>query len=63
ARHHGLPECVIYQGPWSLICHDFEREISPICKAESMAIAPHGVLGQGKFKTKVEIEQLAASNE
>ncbi|KAJ3169795.1 hypothetical protein HDU88_000433 [Geranomyces variabilis] len=63
ARHHGLPEFVIYQGLWSLICRDFEREIIPMCKAEGMAIAPYGVLGQGKFKTKAEIERRAASNE
>ena len=36
----------IYQGDWSVLRRDLEREILPMCRAEGMAIAPWGVLGQ-----------------
>ncbi|PWN46985.1 Aldo/keto reductase [Violaceomyces palustris] len=57
AKQHGLAEFVIYQGNWSLLLRDFEREIIPMCRDQQMCIAPYGVLGQGKFKTKAEVEQ------
>ncbi|TBU29642.1 norsolorinic acid reductase [Dichomitus squalens] len=56
AREHGMAQFVVYQGAWSLANRDIEREIVPMCRAEGMAIAPWGVLGQGKFKTEAEIK-------
>jgi aryl-alcohol dehydrogenase-like predicted oxidoreductase len=44
----------VYQGKWSILERDFEREIIPMAKAEGMALAPWGALGGGKFKTEEE---------
>ena len=50
ARRHGMRPFSVYQGTWSAADRDLEREIVPMCKCESMAIAPWGVLGGGYFK-------------
>lgn len=60
ARAHGMAQFVVYQGLWSLTTRDLEREVLPMCRAEGMAIAPWGVLGQGKFKTEAEIKNRSA---
>lgn len=52
ARDHGLRPFVVYQGMWNAALRDFERDIIPMAKAEGMALAPYGVLGQGRFQTK-----------
>ncbi|PWN89751.1 Aldo/keto reductase [Acaromyces ingoldii] len=61
ARNHGLASFVAYQGEWSLLRRDLEREIIPMCRSEGMALMPYGVLGQGKFKTKQEIKERQAA--
>lgn len=61
ARNHGLASFVAYQGEWSLLRRDLEREIIPMCRSEGMALMPYGVLGQGKFKTKQEIKERQAT--
>ncbi|WWC92523.1 uncharacterized protein L201_007482 [Kwoniella dendrophila CBS 6074] len=58
ARQHGLAQFVVYQGAWSVSYRDMERDIIPMCRANGMAIAPYAVLGQGKFKTPEQFEQL-----
>lgn len=52
ARDHGLRQFSVYQGMWNAAMRDFERDIIPMCRAEGMALAPYGVLGQGRFQTK-----------
>lgn len=52
ARDHGLRPFSVYQGMWSAVMRDFEREIIPMTKDEGMALAPYGVLNQGRFQTK-----------
>ncbi|TXT08606.1 hypothetical protein VHUM_02734 [Vanrija humicola] len=59
ARAHGLAQFVIYQGLWSLIERDLERDIIPMARAYGMAVAPWGVLGRGKFKTPDELKARA----
>ncbi|RPD64454.1 Aldo/keto reductase [Lentinus tigrinus ALCF2SS1-6] len=56
ARAHGMAQFVVYQGQWALTMRDLEREILPMCRAEGMAVAPWGVLGQGFYKTEAEIK-------
>ncbi|KAI0741966.1 norsolorinic acid reductase [Daedaleopsis nitida] len=60
ARAHGMAQFVVYQGLWSLTARDLEREILPMCRAEGMAVAPWGVLGQGKYKTEAEVKARGA---
>ncbi|KAK7460370.1 hypothetical protein VKT23_009093 [Stygiomarasmius scandens] len=57
ANFHALTPFVIYQGLWNVMTRDMERDIIPMCIDEGMAIAPWGSVGQGRFKTKAEIEE------
>lgn len=57
ARCHGLRQFSVYQGRWSAATRDFEREIIHMCRAEGMALAPWGVLGEGKFKTEAQRQE------
>ena len=54
ARFTGKTPFVIYQGAWNILQRDFEREILPMAINEGMALAPWGVLGQGKLRTDEE---------
>ena len=58
ARDHNLAQFVVYQGEWSLINRDMERDIIPMCRDEKMGIAPWGALGGGKLKTEAQIQEL-----
>lgn len=63
ARDHALAQFVVYQGRWSIVDRDFERDIIPMCRDEKMGIAPWGALGGGLLKTEAQIKQMEASNE
>ncbi|TCD65718.1 hypothetical protein EIP91_002294 [Steccherinum ochraceum] len=54
ARANGKTPFVIYQGLWSILRRDFERDIIPMALSEGMALAPWGVLGQGRIRTDAE---------
>lgn len=47
ARQHGLRPFSVYQGRYSALIRDLERDIIPMCRDEGMAIHPWGVLGSG----------------
>eukprot|EP01111_Echinosteliopsis_oligospora_P006044 TRINITY_DN2001_c0_g1_i1.p1 TRINITY_DN2001_c0_g1~~TRINITY_DN2001_c0_g1_i1.p1 ORF type:complete len:381 (+),score=125.71 TRINITY_DN2001_c0_g1_i1:45-1187(+) len=55
ARMNGMSQFVVYQGTWSVVERDIERDIIPMCKDEGMAMLIWGALGAGKFKTQEEI--------
>jgi len=57
ARAHGLSQFVVYQGEWSCMKRDFERDILPMCHAEGMGIAPWGVIAGGRFMTAAQLEK------
>ncbi|KAH8101113.1 Aldo/keto reductase [Cristinia sonorae] len=63
ARYHGKTPFVIYQGLWSILRRDFEREIIPMALSEGMALAPWGVLGQGRIRTDEEEARRRESGE
>ncbi|GAA5820399.1 hypothetical protein JCM11251_005610 [Rhodosporidiobolus azoricus] len=52
ARDHALRQFVVYQGMWSAVMRDFEREIIPMALDEGMALCPYGALNQGRFQTR-----------
>lgn len=54
ARLTGKTPFVIYQGAWSVLQRDFEREIIPMVRAQGMALAPWNVLAGGKIRTDAE---------
>ncbi|KAL8747702.1 MAG: hypothetical protein Q9190_000443 [Brigantiaea leucoxantha] len=51
ARQHGLRPFSIYQGRYSALVRDLERDVIPMCRDEGMAIHPWGVLGSGYFRS------------
>ncbi|KAH9931780.1 aryl-alcohol dehydrogenase [Amylocystis lapponica] len=51
ARLTGKTPFCIYQGAWSILRRDFEREIIPMARAEGLALAPWDVLSGGKIRT------------
>ncbi len=63
AVDHGKTPFVIYQGRWSLMIRDMEREIIPMAREFGMAIAPWDVLGGGKFQSKKALEARKANGE
>ncbi|CDO73375.1 hypothetical protein BN946_scf185013.g9 [Trametes cinnabarina] len=63
ARDHGKTPFVIYQGRWSILARDMEREIIPMCRHDGMAIAPWEVLAAGKIRTDAEEEERRRSGE
>ena len=58
AIDHGKTPFVIYQGAWSVLDRDFERDIIPMARAEGMALAPFNVLAGGKVRTDAEEQNL-----
>jgi aryl-alcohol dehydrogenase-like predicted oxidoreductase len=63
ARDHGFAQFCVYQGEWSILKRDFEREILPMCKAEGLGICPWGALGGGKFKTEEQRQEIKEKGE
>ncbi|KAH9834863.1 arylalcohol dehydrogenase [Rhodofomes roseus] len=63
ARLTGKTPFVVYQGAWSVLQRDLEREIIPMARAEGMAIAPWNVLAAGKIRTDAEEERRRQSGE
>jgi len=63
ARDHGKRPFVVYQGAWSILQRDFEREIIPMARAEGMALAPWNVLAGGKIRTDAEEEKRRVTGE
>ncbi|KAH8093873.1 Aldo/keto reductase [Cristinia sonorae] len=57
AKLTGKTPFVIYQGEWSVLARDFEREILPMARQQGMALAPWNVLGGGKIRTDAEEER------
>ncbi|KAI0632852.1 Aldo/keto reductase [Trametes polyzona] len=53
----------IYQGAWSVLQRDFEREIVPMARAEGMALAPWNVLAGGKIMTDAEEQRRRETGE
>ncbi|KIY71678.1 Aldo/keto reductase [Cylindrobasidium torrendii FP15055 ss-10] len=63
ALDHGKTPFSVYQGRWSVLDRDFEREIIPMARAHGMALVPWAVLGGGKLRTDEEEKQREASGE
>lgn len=57
ARCHGLRGFVVYQGRWSVVNRDFERDILDLVREEGMGLAPWNALGGGEFKTAAQREE------
>lgn len=60
---HGKTPFVVYQGRWSLMIRDLEREIIPMARAFDMALCPWDVLGGGKFQSKKSVAERQSRGE
>ena len=63
ARDHGKTPFAIYQGLWSVMHRDIERDILPMVKAEGMALAPWNVLASGKIRSDEQERQRRETGE
>ncbi|EJF65059.1 Aldo/keto reductase [Dichomitus squalens] len=63
ARMAGKTPFVIYQGAWSILQRDFERDIIPMARAEGLALAPWNVLAGGRIRTDEEEERRRQTGE
>ncbi|THH00313.1 hypothetical protein EW026_g2212 [Hermanssonia centrifuga] len=63
ARLMGKTPFVIYQGAWSILQRDFEREILPMALSEGLALAPWNVLAAGKIRSDAEEQKRRETGE
>ncbi|KAI0752178.1 Aldo/keto reductase [Fomes fomentarius] len=63
ARMSNCTPFVIYQGAWSVLQRDFERDVIQMARAEGMALAPWNVLAGGKIRTDAEELERAQTGE
>lgn len=63
ARAHGKTPFSVYQGRWSVLDRDFERDILPMARHFGLALCPWNVMGGGGLKTKKQIEARQSSQE
>ncbi|KAK9800028.1 putative Aryl-alcohol dehydrogenase [Seiridium cardinale] len=61
AKDHGKTQFSVYQGRWSVMSRDFERDIIPMARHFGMALCPWNVLGGGQLRTKTQLETRQAS--
>lgn len=52
AREHGLTEFVSVQGHYNLIAREEEREMSPFCKDQNIAMTPYSALAGGRLSKR-----------
>ncbi|KAG8160210.1 hypothetical protein KVR01_009746 [Diaporthe batatas] len=63
ARAHGKTPFSVYQGRWSVLDRDFERDILPMARHFGLALCPWNVMGGGRLKTRKQIEARQSSQE
>ncbi|THH00310.1 hypothetical protein EW026_g2211 [Hermanssonia centrifuga] len=63
AKENSKTPFVIYQGPWSILERDVEREVLPMVISEGMAFAPWNVLAAGKIRTDAEEQKRRETGE
>lgn len=63
AKSNGRTQFSIYQGCYSVLMRDLEREILPLCRHFGMAIAPWGAMGGGKLQSRKARDARLASGE
>ncbi|KIJ64541.1 hypothetical protein HYDPIDRAFT_132508 [Hydnomerulius pinastri MD-312] len=63
AHQHGKTPFVLYQGPYSCLQRDMEREILPMCRHEGIGITFWNVLAGGHIRTDQEEERRLSSGE
>jgi len=54
ARERGWVQFIAYQGRYSLVDRDLEREVLPMSASNNLGCVPWGVLGQGKLTGKYQ---------
>ncbi|THV03754.1 aryl-alcohol dehydrogenase [Dendrothele bispora CBS 962.96] len=63
ARSVGKTPFVVYQGEYSILKRDMEREIIPMCISEGLGIHPWGVLASGHIRSNEEEKRRLESGE
>ncbi|PKS10085.1 hypothetical protein jhhlp_003382 [Lomentospora prolificans] len=63
AKSQGKTPFSVYQGRWSLMERDFERDIIPMARHFGMALCPWGVLGGAQLQTAKQIDERKKNDE
>ncbi|KAJ7766181.1 aryl-alcohol dehydrogenase [Mycena metata] len=63
AKANGKTPFVIFQGAYSVLQRDLEREIIPMCKHEGIALALFRVVGGGRIRSDAEEERRRVTGE
>jgi len=63
ARMSGKTQFSMYQGAWSILERDLEREIIPMCREEGMALVPWNVIAGGRLRSDEEERKREESGE
>ncbi|TDZ22274.1 putative aryl-alcohol dehydrogenase AAD14 [Colletotrichum orbiculare MAFF 240422] len=63
ARLQGKTPFSVYQGRWSVLRRDLERDIIPMARQFGMALCPWDVLGGGKLQSKKQVAQRRENGE
>jgi aryl-alcohol dehydrogenase-like predicted oxidoreductase len=63
AIDNGKTPFSVYQGRWSVMQREFERDIMPMARMFGMALVPWNVVGGGKFQTKKALEERKRNGE
>lgn len=63
ARCNAKTPFAVYQGYWSVLKRDFERDIIPMVRSEGMALAPWNVLEAGKIRSDEQEREREQSGE
>ncbi|KAK7452193.1 putative aryl-alcohol dehydrogenase aad14 [Stygiomarasmius scandens] len=63
ARSYGNTPFVVYQGQYSILNRDIEREIIPMCESEGLGLHPWGVLAGGHIRSNEEEKRRLESGE
>lgn len=63
ASDHGLRGFSVYQGKWSASERDMERDILPMTRSEGLAVCPWAAMGQGRFRTESQLEEMRKSGD
>ncbi|KAJ9125652.1 putative aryl-alcohol dehydrogenase aad14 [Naganishia vaughanmartiniae] len=57
AEREGLTPFAVYQGQWSVMVRDFERDILPMARHFGMALCPWDVMGGGRLQSRKQLEE------
>ena len=63
AKYNGKTPFAVYQGAWSVLQQEIERDVVPMCRRHGMAVATWSTLAGGRIRTDEEEERRRQTGE